>query len=79
MQGLDRQKWQVARQAALDRDRDCTASRWDHLRCLGDLDVHHISDDPDLAYDLDNLTVLCDRHHALLHHLQRENERRLAA
>jgi len=77
MENLDGKLWQETRRAVLNRDIDCTAAEWDHEPCKGGLDVHHVSDDPELAYALDNLTVLCDSHHARLHAMQRAYERRL--
>jgi len=77
MDGLDRALWKQVRRLVVDRDGDCTAAEWDHEPCRGGLDVHHVSDDPGLAYDPSNLTLLCDSHHSRLHALQRANERRV--
>ncbi len=73
---MERTSWTEARRLALQRDGDCTAATWDDLPCRGGLDVHHISGDK-TDHSLENLTVLCDSHHARLHHLQRSNELRL--
>lgn len=78
MDGLDRKRWEAARQDCLLRDGNrCTAAEWDHAPCRGDLVVHHIDPETPDPYELDGLLTLCRYHHLALHRLMAENERSL--
>lgn len=62
-------RWRLTRAAARRRAGDRCEARTDGMRCLSriDLEAHHLIPlrDGGEPFDLDNVVVLCPRHHAL--------------
>ena len=65
-------EWAEVRSAALRRDADrCTVARLLGGDCSATLHVHHLSRDPELALDLDNVATACASHHPSLEAIRR--------
>jgi hypothetical protein len=57
-------EWAALRGDALRRDADrCTVARLLGGTCSDVLHVHHLSRNPELALELDNVGTSCSRHH----------------
>lgn len=60
---MNTSRWRRVRDQARQRDGGCVHADG---YCAGRLEVHHITPveaDSDLAFDLDNVITLCQRHH----------------
>jgi 5-methylcytosine-specific restriction endonuclease McrA len=60
---MNTSRWRRVRDQARARDGGCVHADG---HCAGRLEVHHlvkVEADSDLAFDLDNLVTLCQRHH----------------
>jgi len=58
------------RQRCLERD-NYTCQGWFPHKCKGIFHVHHIQsreDRPDLIYDIDNVTTICNSFHSIIEH-----------
>jgi 5-methylcytosine-specific restriction endonuclease McrA len=69
--------WAALREDVLRRDADrCTVARLLGGDCSSVLHVHHLSRDPRLALDIDNLGTACARHHPMWEAVRRAVQER---
>lgn len=58
--------WAALREEALRRDGDrCQVARLLGGHCSTSLHVHHLTRNPELALDIDNVATVCSRHHPM--------------